>query len=304
MDNAPKLRNLSKTRWIARSESIQAVWVSFDVILTTLSEMSKSRNFDANSSTQAVNLAWKIQSVDFVISVMFMKNFMHRMHQMTEPLQAEELNIIDAMTVIESTVELLKRIKDDEDTMNKEMDAGIEFLQKLGVADPMEEYRRKHRMRRVHVRLDENQATGVSMSFHQYYRSEGFLNVLIVQYGENLTRCFETLKPLMVVLKPPLTEPSIDDIIDLVRFSPSNLTIDPHILHAEFSNFVSHVNLVNKNIQYPRRRSKLYRRAENGFPSYKSMLPFIDDNTSNCGEGRAYIQSAENRESTIANHYG
>ena len=85
---------------------------------------------------------------------------------MTELLQAGELNIIDAMTVIESTVDLLKRIKDDEDTMNKEMDAGIEFLQKLGVADPMEEYRRKHRMRRVPVHLDENQATGVPMSFH------------------------------------------------------------------------------------------------------------------------------------------
>ena len=68
-----------------------------------------------------------------------------------------------------------------------------------------------------------------------------------MQYGENLTRCFETLKPLMVVLKPPLTEPSIDDIIDLVRFFPSNLSIDPHILHAEFSNFVPHVNLVKKN---------------------------------------------------------
>ena len=83
----------------------------------------------------------------------------------------------------------------------------------------------------------------------------------------------------MVVLKPPLTEPSVDDIIDLVRFFPSNLSIDPHILHVEFSSFVSHVNLVKKNIQYSRRRSKLYRRAENGFPSYKSMLPFIDDNT-------------------------
>ena len=61
----------------------------------------------------------------------------------------------------------------------------------------------------------------------------------------------------MVVLKPPLTEPSIDDIIDLVRFFPSNLSIDPYILHAEFSNFVSHVNIVKKNIQYSRRRSKL-----------------------------------------------
>ena len=182
-----------------------------------------------------------------------MKNIIHRMHHMTELLEAEELNIIDAMTVIESTVDLLKRIKEDEDTMNKEMDAGIEFLQKSGVADPMEEYRRKHRMRQVPVLLDENQATGVPMSFHQYYRSDfkEFLNVLIVQYGENLTRCFETLKPLMVVLKPPLTEPSIDDIIDLVRFFLSNLSIDPHILHVEFSNFVSDVNLVKKHSVLP-----------------------------------------------------
>ena len=267
--------------------------------------MSKSRNFDANTSTQAVNLVWKIQAVDFVTSVMFMKNIMHRMHQMTELLQAEELNIIDAMTVIESTVDLLKRIKDDEDTMNKEMDAGIEFLQKLGVADPMEEYRRKYRMRRVSVRLDEDRATGVPMSFHQYYRSDfkGFLNVLIVQYGENLTRCFETLKPLMVVLKSPLTEPSIDDIIDLVRFFLSNLSIDPHILHAEFSNFVSHVNIVKKTFSTLGNVAN-FTEERKGFPSYKSMLPFIDDNTGNCGEGRAYIQSAENRENTIANHYG
>ena len=217
------------------------------------------------------------------------------MHQMTELSQAEELNIIDAMTVIESTVDLLKRIKDDEDTINKGMDAGIEFLQKLGVAGPMEEYRRKHRMCRVPVRLDENQATGVPMSFHQYYRSDfkEFLNVLIVQYGENLTRCFETLKPLMVVFKPPLTESSIDDIIDLVRLFPSNLSIDPHILHSGVFQLRFPRKSSQKNIQYSRRRSKLYRRAENGFPSYKSMLPFIDDNTSNCGEGRAYIQSAE-----------
>ena len=148
------------------------------------------------------------------------------------------------------------------------------------------------------MRLDENQATVVSMSFYQYYRSEfkEFLNVLIVQYGENLTCCFETLKPLMVVLKPPLTEPSIDNIIDLVSRSS----------HSSCPVFQLHFprKSSQKNIQYSRQRSKLYRRAENGFPSYKSILPFIEDNSSNCGEGRAYIQSAENCENTIANHYG
>ena len=36
-----KLRNVSKTRWLARSESILAVWISFKVIQNTLVDVSR-----------------------------------------------------------------------------------------------------------------------------------------------------------------------------------------------------------------------------------------------------------------------
>lgn len=35
VDNTLQLRNLSKTRWTARSESIKAVWVSYEAICNT-----------------------------------------------------------------------------------------------------------------------------------------------------------------------------------------------------------------------------------------------------------------------------
>ena len=36
VENSLKLSNLSKTRWIARAESIRAVWMSYDAVKDTL----------------------------------------------------------------------------------------------------------------------------------------------------------------------------------------------------------------------------------------------------------------------------
>ena len=45
-----------------------------------------------------------MESVDFIESIMFMKNIMYKTKQMTEALQSEELNVIDAMIIVECTV--------------------------------------------------------------------------------------------------------------------------------------------------------------------------------------------------------
>ena len=55
-----------------------------------------------------------MESVDLVLYIMFMKNIMIKSKQMTEALQAENLNVVDAMTIIMATAESLKRINDDE----------------------------------------------------------------------------------------------------------------------------------------------------------------------------------------------
>ena len=138
-------------------------------------------------------------------------------------------------------MELLKKIRDDPDTMNQEINAGITFLWKVGNNDPEEELQREHRMRKAPIRFDSN----------QFYRGEfmKLLNMLIEEYGNNLIRCFEELKPFIVVLRPPLAEPSIENIVKLVKFFPDNTDIDPHEFRVEFCNFVAHIDLLNNTFE-------------------------------------------------------
>ena len=68
------------------------------------------------------------------------------------------------------------------------------------------------------------------------------MKTVIEEYGNNLIRCFETLKPLIVVLRPQLAEPSIENIVKLVKLFPDRTDINPHALHAELSNFVAHID--------------------------------------------------------------
>ena len=41
VENALQLRNLSKTRWTARAESVQAVWVSYEAIIKSLQSLKE-----------------------------------------------------------------------------------------------------------------------------------------------------------------------------------------------------------------------------------------------------------------------
>ena len=71
--NALKLRNLSKTRWTARVESIQAVWISYEAIVEALEEIL-TKPVDAKTRAHASGLLKKIKQLDFIASIMFMKN--------------------------------------------------------------------------------------------------------------------------------------------------------------------------------------------------------------------------------------
>ena len=120
-----------------------------------------------------------MMSVDFVLSMMFMKNIMPKTKHMTEALQAEELNIVDAMTIIKATVDNLRRIKEDSHAMDAEIHAGVAYARKLG-GDPEAEFTHKHRVRRPPSRIDDNPDSQVTLTMMQFYRRE-FKTVLDIQ---------------------------------------------------------------------------------------------------------------------------
>ena len=112
-------------------------------------------------------------------AIMFMKNIMIKSKQMTEALQTENLNVVDAMAIIMATVESLKRINDDEKAMADEIQAGIVFAKKLG-GNPEAESSRKHRVRRPPRTIGDNSRTQAELSIFQFYRRE-FKKVLDTQ---------------------------------------------------------------------------------------------------------------------------
>ena len=202
-----RLRNLSKTRWTARVESIRALWTSYQEVKDTLDKIKASSSFDKSTKEIAATLSLKMESADFIMSVIFMKNILSKTKLMTEALQSEELNIIDALTIIESTVHSLRKIIEDEDTMVAEIHAG-KFVEKVG-GDAVREFERtKHRRRRRPVRFDENADNEAELDITSFFKREfkEVLNVQVTQFSDNLARCLESIKPLASVLQPPLKD--------------------------------------------------------------------------------------------------
>ena len=235
----------------SKSRIIRAVWMSYEAVKETLAAIKTSSQSDNNTKASDTDLHDKMESVDFVLSITFMKNIMIKSKQMTKALQAENLNVVDTMTIIMATVENLKRINDDEKTMDDEIQAGIVFAKKLG-GNPEAEFSRKHRVKRPPRRIDDNPNTQAELSIFQFYlrKFKKVLDTQVVQFGDNLTlQYLQAVKPLATVLQPQLKQPNLEDISELVKLFLSKMFVDSVVLQAEFHNFVSYVDLTKTKLK-------------------------------------------------------
>lgn len=88
----------------------------------------------------------KVLSFDFLFALMFIRLIMRKTKILTEQLQDEELNILDALKSIDTTLENLREIRRDETATNAELDAIVQFENKMGI-DSMAQYQGHHRPR-------------------------------------------------------------------------------------------------------------------------------------------------------------
>lgn len=88
INRALALRNLSMTRWIARADSIRAVWRSFEGVIAALEALDESEG--AKTKMKAAGLLKRVKKFDFVVMLMFMKNVMVKTKILTQELQSVE----------------------------------------------------------------------------------------------------------------------------------------------------------------------------------------------------------------------
>lgn len=194
IENSLQLRNLSKTRWTARAESIKSVWVSLDSIIKTLREMSTDQLLDKNTKTQALGMIKKLLTFDFIVSLYFMKNIMYKMKILTESFEAKDLNIIDALMLLNSTTDIFNGINDDKSAMDNLVESAIKYALQLGI-DPESDFNRIHRRRLLPKKLDSNPISQTNFDFNTFYRSEfkKVLDTLVSLSSEHLKNVFQLL---------------------------------------------------------------------------------------------------------------
>ncbi|XP_008178186.1 uncharacterized protein LOC103307722 [Acyrthosiphon pisum] len=176
IEGSLQLRNLSKTRWTARAESIKSVWISLDIIIETLENIVVSKNFDSLTKTNAF-----------------------------EQLEAKELNICDAYVLINSTIKSLENIRSETKNMDNLINSSKITAETFGI-DPEKDFKRHHQTRKIPKRIDNNSDNCATIDLLTYYRKQFYqvLDTLINLSKENLKVFVATLQPLYNILRVPL----------------------------------------------------------------------------------------------------
>ncbi len=240
IDGALALRNLSMTRWIARADSIRAVWRSFEGVIAALEALDESE--DAKTKMKAAGLLKRVKKFDFVVMLMFMKNVMVKTKILTQEIQSVEINILVTLEAAQATIATLQHVRDDFNGLGQEILAALVFSEKCGI-DGKAQFEKHHRPRRIPNRIEERPENAALLDFNEYYRKEFnlILDMQISSLTENIKVPLEILTPAVRILQPPFKgEMELEDFQRLINMLPIALQPDESALEAEISVFRSH----------------------------------------------------------------
>lgn len=260
-EGAMQLRNLSKTRWSARPEAVEAFWRSYEEICEVLDEMTNAtKKYDSETRTKAHGLYIKIKSFDFIIVLMFMKNVMYKTKHMVDVLQTEELDVSGALISMESTLKILQSMRSNAEEQKHFVEAALNFARGVDV-DGHEEFKRVHRRRKLPKKLDDNPASSAEFTLYSYYNKEmnAVLDVMISVLDSKCENLRSSFKPFSEILDPNVNEYDTESFAaalqNLSETYPSeipdtkSLTLELEVFNIHFSKHVEQHPEVQKTIR-------------------------------------------------------
>ena len=174
--------------------------------------------------SMAAGLLTKNNRCDFIIALMFGKNIMNKTQRLTEVLQSEELNINDAMTIMDATLETLKSINSKSEDVNAVIDAAISFANSKGL-DPISDFQRHHRRKQPPLRIDDNPGSLAAFDMHTFYprKFKTVLDTQISFLSEVYLNCCETVQPIIECLGLNKAKPKLENFVALASFFPEEM---------------------------------------------------------------------------------
>ena len=160
-----------------------------------------------------------------------MKNIAYKTKSLVVELQSVELNILDATGLVDGTLSIVQKLRDDDKMMDDQIEASVIFAKNIEI-DAEADFNRHHRPRRAPGRVDEQAGTAAKFSLRAYYRNQfrEVLDVLTSRMREHLVQCKKSILPLLKCLKPPIDVSCIHSAVSL--FPPAQ-SPDPLAVEAE-----------------------------------------------------------------------
>ena len=218
------MKNLSKTRWIGRAESIRAVWIGYEILIDTLRDIECSRECDREARMTAANLLKEIHSLEFYLSLLFMKNVIYKMKLISLEVQEIQQDVIASLSAICETRDAMIQMRNDETGTDGIISAAIQKCESTGL-DPVYEYSKKHRLRRPPKRIDDCNETSGIQTLSDYYRREiaVVLDQLVVDLNEINNYFLTIIQPITVLLPSQLSKGTRSDFQKVCDTFPDDL---------------------------------------------------------------------------------
>lgn len=125
--------------------------------------------FDNKNKVQASAFYKKVIFFEFLIAVYFMKNIIYKTKNLTEKLQREMLNILDAMTLTETCTNILSKIKESDEKINNLISSSIEYAKKFEI-DYKSKFEKHHHCCKKPQCINEHPDSEVEFSIYENYR--------------------------------------------------------------------------------------------------------------------------------------
>lgn len=135
-----------------------------------------------------------------------MNHMMYQMKILTEMMETKDLNIVDALILIDSSIKSLTETRNNEILINELIASAKSFCLKLDI-NFIRDFNQHHRKRLKPRKIDSNPQFHVHLTYEDFYRKE-FLQVsdtLINLSSENLKLCLVCIQPLFKLLSVPIS---------------------------------------------------------------------------------------------------
>ncbi|KAJ8915305.1 hypothetical protein NQ315_014813 [Exocentrus adspersus] len=219
------LKKFCETRWVERHESISIFVDGFFEIVSALEElMSEEHDKAANPLHKA------LCSFPFLVTICIMEKVLGITYFISKFLQTEIMDIVTAMNAVESTIEKLQSIRNEE-TFAVTFNQACELANQVGVIPTLP--------RTVGTQRYRNNYEVHNGDCTSYYRQSIFypyLDDLLSSFNERFKSNSNILKSLTFLLPSKVSNSTFNDVRPAIDFYKEDLSEDiyPAILEAEF----------------------------------------------------------------------